>query len=877
MSYPPGFLQRIMRWCCPQDRVDLVGDFLELYDERRISEGIVTANFRFFIDSVSLLPLKAISKNRYKQSKKRNFMFGNYFKIAERNLIRDKAHSLINITGLSVGLACAFIILLHVRFELSFDTFHEKADQIHRVQHVYSVIGAPIGPKMVEEYPEIIDVTRIHPWNKQLRTEITADEIYYADYFVADNNFFETFTFEFVHGDPDDALNGPESLVVTESIARKYFGDENPIGKIVQIENLNRPGKYPFQVSGVIKDVPVNSHLQFDHVVSFELLMNNPNVPIIDSWINDWIITYLVLQPGADPGPVEKDYKRFYENYSGSTFTDPSFRLMPMTKVRNHSTYLRADVIDQGNINHIRLFSVVAVLVLLIACINYMNMATARSAKRTKEVGLRKVMGAVVPQLITQFLIESVVFTFLALILALGLVYLTLPVLEQITGISFSFNILQEFGSTIVLILAITLSTGILAGSYPAFYLSSFSPTRTLKGETKTGKSATAIRKGLIIAQLAVSATLIVSSFVVLDQMRFVKNKNLGFQPEQVMLLAYGRNPTVNSKWDLIKGELQNIPGILAVASTSSVPGDNAPYWGYKFVGYSEEEHGEGWPGYYVGPNFLEMLGMEMIMGRPFSEDFETDQNAFILNESAWKEAINTYGDDWKEPIGRIIEYHTTERGELSMIKRGEVIGVVGDFHHRSLQNEIESLIIHQSPRNSVIMVKVDSKQIQSVLTILEEKWEDLGSGRPFKAEFLDDQFAQYYESESRFSTLIYIFCGLAILIASLGLFGLVSFTAQQRIKEIGIRKVLGASVLKIFLLITSDFFKLIIISLLISFPVAWYVSSLWLENFAYRINISWVSFILAASITALLSLVTISYKAMKASLANPVNSLRTE
>ena len=874
MSHNPSkFLRKILRYCAPEHHLDdLEGDFYEMYNDIMKESGRWKANLVFIKDCLTLLPLKMKSKDNT-TTNTTPVMLKNYFKITLRNLAKDKTYALINITGLALGMACAFIILAYVKLELSFDQFHTRSDQIHRMQHVYSFVGAPIGPAMVEEFPEIIDCTRIYPWATERKTIIEEEQVFYEDFYLADNNFFQTFTFDFIEGNAKTALTGPESLVITESVAIKYFGDANPIGQVIHVETLNHLRQTPLKVTAVIKDVPYNSQLQFTHVASFDIINNNPNIKIKDSWINDWIITYLILEKGADPKPVEEAYWDFYQKHTGVRYTS-SFRIMPLTEVRHHSTYLRGDFIDQGNINHIYIFSAVAILVLIIACINYMNLATAKSTQRAKEVGIRKVMGAFKNQLLMQFLIESLAISSLALILGGAMVWFFIPSLEMLSGISIVEG-LTDIKQIAFIVILVTLGTGLFAGSYPALHLSSFGASDVLRAARGSGKSTGLIRKILVIAQLAVSVGLIVSTLVVIDQMKFVSEKDLGFKTDQTLVIPYGRRPTLDEKWDLLKSEINQIPGVLSVASTRSVPGDNAPFWGYRFEGDTDDP--DGYPGYYFGTNAMDLLEMEIIMGRTFSEDFETDKNAFILTEMAWEQAINQYGDAWKDPLGKTIEYSTTNSGDWQVEKTGPVIGVVKNFHSRSLQMPMEPLVLQMAPRSGTLLVKFNPQFTQEIIGTLENKWEALGSSMPFHYEFLDQQYRAYYESETRFSQLLYIFCGMAIFIACMGLFGLASFTAQQRIKEIGIRKVLGASISEIYGMITTDFLKLIGIAFLIGFPVAWYASYRWLENFAYRIDISWASFVIASVLIIALSIVTVSWQSLKASYSNPVNSLRQE
>ncbi|MEQ9426901.1 MAG: ABC transporter permease [Cyclobacteriaceae bacterium] len=874
MKSPSPILIRIFKACSPKAGFDdIEGDQLELYQERLEKSGKYLADLHFLKDAFSLLYLKLISKRRSKYTT-HNLMLKNYFKIASRNLLKDKSYAFINISGLAIGMACAFIILIYVKLELSYDTFHQKADQIYRMQHIYSVVGAPNGPGIVQEYPEAIDVTRIHPWSEDRRIKVN-DQEFFEDLWYADENFFETFSFKFIRGDPSTSLQDIHSIVLTQSLAERYFGDDDPIGKTIVIESLDQNPETPVKVTGVIEDIPYNSHLQFEQIVPFKNIERNPNVSVVDSWINDWIATYLVLEKGADPTRIEADYPRFFEEKSGNEWTDP-FRLMPMLDVRHKSSHLNFDFIEQGNIDHIRIFSIVAILVLLIACINYMNLATAKAVQRAKEVGIRKVMGAVKQQLISQFMVESILISILAVMLGGMIIWLSLPLIYQVSGIDLTQG-LTNINTLIFYGIVITLTTGFVSGSYPALYLSSFGAAQILRESKNPGKGSAFIRKSLVVLQLIVSVSLIVGTIVVIDQMNFIKNKDLGFNAEQVLVFQYGRKPAVNEKWDLINPAISSIPGVVEVASSSSVPGNISPYWGYQFEGDEADEGGDGWPGYYMGPNALDILDIEVVMGRTFSDEIHSDSAAFILNERAWKEAITTYGDHWNEPLGKTIGYYEQGSDGMELLKRGPVIGVIKDFHHRSLQNGMESIVFQMHDVNDKILVKVEASSVNKVVSSIEQNWRNWGSAKPFSYEFLDQQFAKYYEAEERFSKMLYVFCNIAIFIACLGLYGLASFTAQRRFKEIGIRKVLGASVGTIFQMITSDFVKLIGLALLVAFPLSWYLADQWLNNFEYRIDISWISFLIATLTTIIISLATVSWQSLKASVSNPVDSLRAE
>lgn len=872
-NQPPEIAKKVLYWYCNKELVEEIeGDLNEEYLDILRSKGAFKA--RLFYISEVIRFLRTIKSEREYQSKNTIAMFQNYIKVAFRNLLKYKAYSFINISGLAVGLACAFLIFLFVKIESSYDKFHENGDQIYRLQHVYGFINALAGPGYKEHYSSVKGALRLYPWKRDRKVTVNKEEVYHEDVYMADSNLFTFFTFPMVNGDPASCLSANDNIVISEKAAKKYFGDGEAVGQIIIIEDITRSKETPFKVTGVFEDIPFNSHLKFDMVVPFDILYHDSTVQTLKSWPNDWIGTYVMLEDGVEPGRVEAEYANLrgkYWEYDSTAYIN----FMPLTDLHLKSHDLKNDYAQHGNINHVRIFTAIAILIVIIACINFMNLATAQSSRRSKEVGVRKVMGAFRKQLIIQFFSESFILTLIALVLAIGLVFLAIPWLNTVveTNLYFAF---ENLWAIVSMVLVTTIITFLIAGSYPALFLSSFQPASILGGKGSNGKTTGLIRKSLVVFQFTISVILIIGAIVVYNQMNFMQDKELGFNAEQILVTNFGSNSLLRNKWPMIRSELQKNPNIQDIMITSHVPGDNAYYWGYKFDGYTERETGEGWRGFYIGENVIQGLEMEMVLGRPFSAEIPSDSNAFILNESGWEYAITNYGEDWKQPIGKTIEYYTTNSGAWKMVKKGQVIGVVKDFHHDALQKPIDRIVMHNSG-GSRILLKVNKSNLPKVIDYLADNWTNWGSPKSFEYKFLDESFNNHYRSEQRFGTFLLVFCTLAIVIACLGLFGLASFVIEQKTKEIGIRKVLGASVNSIVKLLSSDFMKLVLISILVATPIAYVVFEKWLENFSYRINLTWMYFILAFIVAISIALVTVSFHSIKAAFSNPVDSLRVE
>lgn len=789
-------------------------------------------------------------------------MFKNYLKIALRNLRRAKVYSVINIFGLAVGLACTILIMLWLTDELSFDKFHEDSDQIYRIsshrqnmgsKDLYAGSPAPIGPAAQLEFPEVTHFTRLqsgwtgwyfHYGDKNFMEERLA---------CADPSFFEIFPFEFLKGDPKTALVERYSVVLTENLAKKCFGDEDPMGKIIQMDDND------MLITGVIKNTPANSHIQFDYIFPI-INMTEWRESQIESWEYLQFATYLKLYENADPELVDQKLNSLVKKNTPDARL--KLALQPLEDIHLYSNEMNNWMIvypGKGNITYVYIFFLIAMAVLFLACVNFMNLSTARAGTRYKEVGIRKVTGAQRTNLIAQFLGESLILTFIALGLALLFVELTLPVFNELAAKNLNLNITLNQPFTL-LIIVMTLLTGLISGSYPALYLSSFNPTGIMKTfvQFKTGKSGT-IRKILVVGQFTITIILIVTTFVIFRQLSFINNKDLGFDKENIITFAtygeYGRN------YEAARNELLQNPAILNI-SRAFPPGQG--YGGTTEVDWEGKNPNDEVTFFddKVDYEFANTFGIEMAEGRFYTKEFTTDPSNFVLNEVAVKKM------NLSDPIGKRFTY----QGE-----QGVIIGVAKDYHGGSLHEPIVPKVLKFTDRGFFVCVKFRTGNTAQIIQYLEKKWEKFVPNFPFRYSFLDESINNYYKTEKRIGTLFSYATILAIFIACLGLFGLTSFMAERRTKEIGIRKVLGASVSGIVHLLTREFSGWVLLANIIALPVGGYLMHGWLQNFAYRISIDWWVYVLAGGSAFLIALFTVSFQAIKAALTNPVEALRYE
>ena len=806
-------------------------------------------------------------------------MIQNYLKIAIRNLLRNKVFSAINIVGLALGIATCLVIMLFVYDELSYDRFNEKADRIFRVVFKASIndgkineanVMPPTAQVLKNDYPEVLAATR-------LRTSGSPEIVYQNKKFKehsfasVDANFFDVFTLPLLKGDAKTALREPNTAVITQDFAKKYFGDEDPIGKVLFIKSWNES----YKVTGLIDKVPHNSHFHFDIFGSLAGVKDAQAA----SWMSSGYFTYLVLPEGFDYKVLEAKLPQVIKKYMGPQIQTamgmslPQFLqkgnqlglfLQPLTSIHFDEGYT-GTLEPSGNIQYVYIFGAIAVFMLLIACINFMNLSTAGASKRAKEVGVRKVLGSVKQDLINQFLFESILLSVVALILSLMLVQLSLPVFNDLAEKDLQLDFLKN-PLLLIAFLVFGLLVGVLAGSYPAFFLSSFNPVEVLKGKFKLAGKSISLRSGLVVFQFFISIALIIGTTVVYQQIKFIQSKDLGYTKDQLLIM---RNTwSLGKNEEAFRQQILQDPRVLSVSSAGYLP-----------AGPSDSNNSLGYPDgddsqimrtleYKIDEQYIPTMGMKIIAGRNFSKDFATDSTAMIINETAAK----AFG--WgKNAVGHTITRLKNNDG-LKVTYR--IIGVVKDFHFKSLHESITPLLM-VSEKTYGLTIKVKGKDVEGLLASLKNQWQKFNVEEPFSYAFMDELFEKTYQSEQKISVILSIFSGLTIFVACLGLFGLATFTAEQRTKEIGVRKVLGASVSQIVTLLSKEFLKLVLIACGFAFPIGYWLMNKWLQDFAYRIEISAWVFVLAGILALFIALLTISYQAIKAALANPVTSLRTE
>ncbi|NIR49132.1 FtsX-like permease family protein [candidate division KSB1 bacterium] len=798
-------------------------------------------------------------------------MLKNYLVIAFRNFFKQKGSAFINVLGLAVGIACCLFILLYVKDELSYDRFHKRSDDIYRVVRTSSAMTcAPLAPAMVDAFPVVQKAIRIMPDDMSIsrgrEKRFKEDRVFFVE-----PEFFNIFSFPLIKGNPETVLDDPQSLVITEEMAQKYFGNENPVGQVLTVHGEE---VLDLKVTGIVESAPANSHFHFDFLLSFKLVEMFSGR--MDNWSTNWLYTYLLLDEGASARNLQVQLPDFFETHTGKAWN--YFRIQPLTDIHLYSD-VSWEIEPQSSIKYVYTFSAIAILILLIACINFMNLATARSANRAQEVGMRKVLGAHRRQLIKQFIGESFLMTFMALLLALLLVEMFLPTFNYLSGKALSFSLFEN-KVLLLALLAIALFVGLVAGSYPAFFLSTFQPVKVLKGRLgrEDGTSGAKLRKVLVVLQFVISVFLIIGTAVVYSQLSYMQNKRLGFEKEQVVVLPI-EDDSLTEDSEFVKTELLQHPDVVTATASDNVPGRGVSDFPYRLEGAQGEEDmwKAVWDTYFVDADFIETLDIELKAGRTFSKERATDSESFILNETAVKKAVDLYGETWSSPIGKQLDFYTPGQSGWEVSKQGTVIGVVKNFHYRSLHETIGPLVIQTAKSPDQLLIKIRASEISSTLGFLKQNVDAFFPGQPFEYYFLDSHFDQLYRSEQRLGEIFKYFAFLAIFIACLGLFGLAAYTAEQRTKEIGIRKVLGASVAGIVGLLSKDFVKMVLIANVIAWPIAWYAMHRWLQNFAYRIDIDWFVFALAGGLALIIALATVSSQAIKAALINPVESLRYE
>lgn len=811
-------------------------------------------------------------------------MLKNYLKVALRNLWKQKTFSAINIIGLATGLACFILIALYVTDELSYDRYNEKAERIYRVnadirfggnEMRLAVNSDPMGPTLKKDFPEVEEYVRFYASNGHRMVKKGNQYIRENAVAHADSTLFNVFTLPVLHGDARTALNEPKTVVLSESTAKKYFGTADAVGKNIETDEA---GSTLYKVTAIIKDVPRTSHFRFDFIFS----MDNVDYGW-GNFLSHNFQTYIVLKSGTDYKAFEKKMLSVVERYvvpqakqvmninsmeefekSGNRL---AYTLMPLTDI-----HLRSDRFPElgvnGDVQYVYIFSAVALFVLLLACINFMNLSTARSAARAKEVGIRKVLGSEKRLLVRQFLSESVLTTFFSLLIALALVAVSLGYFNNLAGKELTFATLLRPGYVAFLLLLL-LAVGFVAGGYPAFFLASFRPIAVLKGKVNAGFKRSALRSSLVVFQFATSIVLIVGTIVVYRQLGYIQNKKVGFNKDQILVIngtgALRQNTTA------FKNEIAKLSGVKAVSFAGYLPvqGSGRNDNSFSTEAVMDAKNGFNMQSWTADYDYLDLMGMELKAGRNFSRDFGTDSAALIVNETV----AQLMGGN---PVGKKLYANFGDGNGQNMVAY-TVIGVVKNFHFESLRETIGPLCLRLGNADWVTAAKVSTADVKGLLSSIEQKWKSMAPGMPFNYQFLDEAFNNMYRAEQRTGRLGLSFAVIAILIACLGLFGLATYTAERRIKEIGIRKVLGASVGNLVALLSKDFLRLVLIASVIALPLAWWAMSKWLQDFAFRTEVSWWVLALAALAAVLIALFTISFQSIRAATANPVKNLRSE
>ncbi|WP_439881832.1 ABC transporter permease [Pontibacter sp. MBLB2868] len=798
-------------------------------------------------------------------------MFNNYFKITLRNLYRNKVYSAINIVGLAIGVASCILIFLYVQDELSYENHFSKADRIVRLvgeinsesgHEKFALSPAALAPALLKDFPDTEHITQLARAGKQTvwyqEKSFNEDDLLFAD-----SAFFQVFDYEMLAGNPATALDAPNKVVLSEEMAKRYFSTPSEaVGQVLTFSNE------PYQVTGVFRN-PGHSHIKANAFISRSTLdarLDN------DSRTNQWFalnrFTYVLLHSPQEFSQFQDKMDAFAEKHVNPWIKENKltgemrFVVQPLKTIHFDTNYA-ADLSPAGNISYVYIFAAVAVFLLLIACINYMNLATARSAKRAKEVGLRKVVGAYRSQIILQFLGESLLMTMVAVILALALVQILIPTFNSLTDKVFTSGFFWQW-EFLAIMLAIVVFVGVVAGSYPAFFLSHFKPAEVLKSDKSPKGGSATLRKALVVLQFSISLIMIIGTIVVMTQMHFLKNKDLGFNKDQIIVIDIPRGDSALVKgYPRFRQELLSNPNVAMVSNTNDIPADRMS----KLLTFIEKDGQmveRTMNVMFTDYDFIDVMGIKLSSGRNYSLDHKTDEKGgIILNEAAVRQM------GWSDPIGKRVQLFDID---------AKVIGVTKDFHVTSLHSEVEPLALVLTPESDgFVMARIKGQDLAATIGFIENRWQAFDPRHPMDYFFMDEHFDKQYRAEEKMLTIFGYFAGLTILIACLGLFGLASFTAEQRTKEIGIRKVLGSSTGAIVMLLTKDFALLVIVAILLASPVAWYGMHYWLQDFAYRIDLSWWIFVVAGLTAMAIALFTVSFQAIKAAMLDPARAIRTE
>jgi putative ABC transport system permease protein len=808
-------------------------------------------------------------------------MLRNYLKTAFRNLWKNKGFSAINIIGLSIGLATCLLILIFVMDELGYDRYNKNADRIYRLDveikfggnhFILATAPAPAGPAMLRDYPEIEKEVRFRNYGgllvKKGNQNLKEEAVIHAD-----STLFEVFSLPMIAGNPHAALVEARSVVITERMAKKYFGGNDVIGRSLIVND-----SIPYKVTGVIRDLPSQSHFHYDFFVSLSDSQEGKNT---DEWLSNNFNTYILLREGATPRQLESKFGGMLKKYIAPelqaavnvTLDDflkggnvMAFSLMPLTAIHLHSNKM-AELGANGSMQYVYIFSAIAIFILLIACVNFMNLSTARSSNRAKEVGIRKVLGSLRGNLIGQFMMESILISFISMLLAVALAWLLLPVFNQLAAKQMTIGL---FSRPLLApgLLLLVLIVGLLAGSYPAFFLSAFRPIAVLKGNVASGFKSGWLRNSLVVFQFGISIFLIVGTTVIYRQLSYMRNRELGFNRDQVLIVE--NTYALGSGITAFKEQLLKLPGVEKATVTGYLPtSDNRNDNTFFLTPDLDTKKAISLQNWSIDENYIPALGMQMAAGRNFSKDFPTDSNGMVINEAA----MHMMG--LREPLGQ--KLYNLDDVKTKRLTVYHIVGVVKDFNFNSLRQVVTPMGLFLKEDWGSVALRIHTGNAHQLVSQVEQTWSKMMPGQPFSYTFMDDQFNAIYRSEQRMGGISLSFSLLAILIACLGLFGLAAYAAEQRTREIGIRKILGASVSGIVSLLSGDFLRLVLVSAVIAFPLAWWAMFHWLEDFAYRITIGWDVFVLAAVLAVGIALLTVSFQAVRAAVANPVKSLRSE
>ena len=879
---PPSRPLRLLRWFCADHFLDEVeGDLWELYQEEVEQYGEARARRRFFALSIRYLRPYFFDRNHLSfQSLYTPDMIRHFLKLALRQLRRQRFYALINISGFALGLAACLLIGLFLRHELSYDNFFSKSSDLYRITVAFNIEGRtghtaitspPLAPRMQEDIPEVVRAARLAPsmydaGNNQIRRHTELENRYESGFTYADSSFLEMFDFPLVMGDLRQQLREPRTMLLTERKAELLFGSENPIGQQIVFNN-DEEGAYT--ITGVLADLPANTHFQFDYLLS----MSSSSASQQDNWGFNNFLTYAELAPGTDPELVEgklvemikERNKQFAATIAAGNRIEPILQPVSEVHLRSNEIY---GYWQHGNYQYIYLFGGVALFILLLACINFVNLATARSSLRALETGMRRVLGSLRQQLVVQFLLESILLSALALLLALGIAVVGLPYFNELVGRELYLPWAEP--GWYALILGGVLVLGILVGAYPAVVLSGFEPLKVLKGYLTSGRSANRFRSQLVVFQFTIAIVLVAGSLVVREQLRFLQNQQLGFDKEQLLIVEGSH---ILDQPQVFREQLQQLQAVSQVSMGGYVPVDGyfrngAGAWRTEDRDRKNNVSLEKW---YVDHDYVSTLGMELVEGRDFATEMSTDSTGMILNERAVKEL------GLEDPVGARVSSYTymdQETGEL-YYEDYTVIGVVKDFHFESLHNDVEGISLVLGANTVNTLVRLNTDQIERSIQDVKAVWAELAPGQPFRYQFLDEQYQRMYAFEQKAGSIMSTLTGLAIFVACLGLFALATFMAQQRRHEVGVRKVLGASTGDIVVLLTKRFVLLVVLAILLATPIAWWFAKDWLSDFAYRIELRWPVFALAGGLALILSVTTMSFQALRAAWTNPVDTIR--